>query len=130
MLNGLKTQHIDSWWPTNLHSLFQVFMKKGATKHSFQVFQHFLNQFEDCIDQNYIIAGLRALACHHSLLLKNKLLWYHKICNRNHEFELLTWEKLFKEFRINLCTFVNGSMMTKIFFFLKICINFKTYVVA
>lgn len=110
MLSGLKTTRVDSYWPSNLHSLWKVFCKKGATKHSFQVFQHFLHEFQDCIDQDYVVYGLRALACHHSLLLKHDTLWYHTICNANGEYERLTWDRLFLEFRINLRKFVTGSM--------------------
>lgn len=138
MLNGL--QHRDSpresYWSHNIMKLFELFINKGSpTKYCFQVFQYFFNEFIDCMDEPYIIAGLRALAAHHTLLLANDEpghhasqdwsdddededdnddtvppLWYHTIKTQTNEQIELTWKMLFNEFRTNLHCYVRGRM--------------------
>lgn len=113
MLNGLKIYKQESYWSKNLPGLFKVFLNKAtATKYCFQVFQFFFNEFIDCIDEPYIISGLRALASHHALLLKNEKLWYHTIRTTENEDVKLTWEQLFDEFRHNLHTYIDGRMFS------------------
>ena len=119
MLNGLKINKQESYWSSNLRGLFKVFLNKAtATKYCFQVFQFFFNEFIDCIDEPYIIAGLRALASHHALLLKNKKLWYHTIRTAENEDIKLTWKMLFDEFRRNLHIYIEGRM------FFVLCFGF------
>lgn len=110
MLAGLKTNTRDSFWVSNLRTLFQVFCKKGATKHSFSCFQYFLTEFTDCIDVDYILCGLRALSTHHSLILWNDLLCYHSLLDIDGEISSLSWNDIFNEFRTNLSVYVKGSM--------------------
>ena len=126
MLNGLKhhEEGRQSYWSHNVLKLFELFINKGSpTKYCFQVFQYFFNEFTASIDEPYIIAGLRALASHHTLLLANSKLWYHTIKGPGNKDIKLTWKMLFNEFRTNLQCYINGSMFIKC-----CCCKFSKYI--